>query len=398
MQQLFRFFAVGGEVGGDDVHVVAGTDSLFLLLYLHGIQVRDFSFHRLDGIHLVDGLDVHGHDEAGFHVEEIGQHPVVQLRRENLQERYRTHLMPHAEHAAVFELEGGRRDEVLDGQAGGSQPVPRKAEWLRGAHMEDVVQQPQAFRAVQGGGCYAEMFEVVENVNLNTLQAGLGCFQASRFHAEGQVLSFDEAVIAFGKLILEHFRVFRAQTVEVVALRRDGDAFHKAALRRRKVQKRKLKPDRAVEIVEEITPSIKNGRLILILVELIVDVLKLNRFRIIAVSYTADSVREHTLKRDAVLRRLLFLIGLSGPCNGGFDLTPLGAEQGPPCGRFLIFYRQSDTPPCLTDFAARARRKSYWSGKGAASVGETAPGRYCGRSFPAAGRFFHRRPSGKTAA
>ncbi len=88
---------------------------------------------------LTNGLDAHGDDEAGFHVEKIGQHPVVQLRRENLQEADRAHLMPHAEHAAAFELERAWRDEILDGQAGGGQPVSRKAERFRHVHTEDVV-------------------------------------------------------------------------------------------------------------------------------------------------------------------------------------------------------------------------------------------------------------------
>ncbi len=240
---------------------------------------------------------------------------------------YRAYLTPHAKLIPAFELKRAGSDEILDGEAGGSQPVPRKAERLRRVHMENVVQQPQTVRTVQGSGCHAEMFEVVENVDLDTLQPGLGRFQAVRFDAEGQVLGFDEAVVAFGKLVPEHFRILRAQTVEIVALRRDGDAFRKAVPRRGEVQERELKLDGTVEIVEKIAPALKNGGLVLVLVELIVDVLKLNGFRVIAVGHTADAVREHPLKRDAVLRRLLFLIGLPRLCDGGFDLTPLGAGQ-----------------------------------------------------------------------
>jgi len=99
------------------------------------------------------------------------------------------------------------------------------------------VQQPQAVRAVQGSSCHAEMFEVVENVDLDALQPGLGRFQAVRLDTKGQVLGFDEAVVAFGKLIPEHFRIFRTQAVEIVALRRDDDASRKAVPRRGKVQK-----------------------------------------------------------------------------------------------------------------------------------------------------------------
>ena len=244
-----------------------------------------------------------------------------------MQERYRTNLTPHAEHISAFKLKRAGGNEILDGKAGRGQPVPRKAKWLRRVHAEDVVQEPQTVGTVQRCGCHAEVFKIVQNVDLDAFQTGLGRFQAVRFDAESQVLGFDEAVVAFGKLVPEHIRVLRAQAVEIVALRLDGDAFRKAVPRRGEVQERELKFNRAVEIVEKIAPALKNGGLVLVLVELIVDVLKLNGFRVIAVGHTADAVREHALKRNAVLRRLLFLISLPCPCDGSFDLTPLGARQ-----------------------------------------------------------------------
>jgi len=137
------------------------------------------------------------------------------------------------------------------------------------------------------------VFEVVGNVDLNTVQPGLGRFQVVRLNAEGQVLGFDEAVVAFGKLVPEHFRIFRAQAVESATLRRDSNAFRKAVPRRGEIQERELKLDGAVEIVEKIAPALENGGLIFVLVKLIVDVMKLDGFRVIAVGYAADTVREH---------------------------------------------------------------------------------------------------------
>ena len=69
--------------------------------------------------------------------------------------------MSHAKHVSAFELKRAGRNEILDGEAGRSQPVPRKAERLRRVHAEDVVQQPQAVRTVQRCSRYAEMLEVV---------------------------------------------------------------------------------------------------------------------------------------------------------------------------------------------------------------------------------------------
>ena len=50
--------AVGGEVAGNEVHVVSGPDCLFLLLDLGAVQIGDLPLDRLDGVHLVHGLDV----------------------------------------------------------------------------------------------------------------------------------------------------------------------------------------------------------------------------------------------------------------------------------------------------------------------------------------------------
>ncbi|MPM64342.1 hypothetical protein SDC9_111228 [bioreactor metagenome] len=251
---------------------------------------------------------MHGDDQAAFHIEKISQHSVVQLRREDLQKADRASFVSHAEQIAAFELKGAGSDKILDGEAGGGQPVPRKAERLRCVHLENVVQQPEALRAVQRSGGDAEALEIVEDVDLDALQPGLGRFQPVRFDAERQVLGLDEAVVAFGKLVSEHFGVLRAQTVKIVALGWDGDAFRKAVPRRGEVQEGKLKPDGAVKIIEEVAPAIKDGGLVLVLVELIVDVLKLNGFRVIAVRHAADAIQEHPLKRDAVLRGFFLFI------------------------------------------------------------------------------------------
>ena len=81
LQQLLRLRAVGGKVRGDDVHVVSGADGLFLLLDGHFLQIGDLALDGLDGLDLIHGLDVHTDDEGAFHVEEVRQHPVVQLWR-----------------------------------------------------------------------------------------------------------------------------------------------------------------------------------------------------------------------------------------------------------------------------------------------------------------------------
>ena len=59
--------------------------------------------------------------------------------------------------------------------------------------------------------------------------------------------------------------------------------------------------DRAVKKVQEAAPFLKNLCLILLLCQLIVDILKLNCFRIIIRADPADAILEHSVYRQALL-------------------------------------------------------------------------------------------------
>ena len=74
VQQLFGILAVGGKVAGEYIHVVPGTDSLFLFLNLHGVKVCDFSLDGFDGLGLVNGLHMEIDENAAFRFEKVGQH------------------------------------------------------------------------------------------------------------------------------------------------------------------------------------------------------------------------------------------------------------------------------------------------------------------------------------
>ena len=63
------------------------------------------------------------------------------------------------------------------------------------------------------------------------------------------------------------------------------------------IHKGQLKVDRAVEKVEKTAPFLKNRSLILLLCQLIVDVLILDRFGVARIGHTTDAVRPHTLIR-----------------------------------------------------------------------------------------------------
>ena len=83
--------------------------------------------------------------------------------------------------------------------------------------------------------------------------------------------------------------------------------------------------DGAVKIIEEVAPRIEDRGLVLVLVELIIDVLKLHRFAVIVIRYPADPVREHPLKGNGILRRLMPFVCVFRSGNGSFNLLSVGA-------------------------------------------------------------------------
>ena len=378
LQELFRLVAVSCQIGRDYIHVISGADSLFLFLDFAAVQVGDFTFHRLDGLHLVHRLDVQIHDQAAFHVQEVRQHPVIQLRGQNLHEADRPILPAHAELLAGAELEAGRGDEVLGGKTGRSQPVPLELERNLLVHVEDGVQLGQPGFAVQRLGSDAQPFEVVQHVGLDALQPGLGGADTVRLDGKGQVLGFDKTVVATRQLVLQHLRVLHPDRVEVVPLGRDRDAVGKSLLGRRQVQEGQLKPDGAVKVVEEIAPALEDGRFVLVLAELVVDVLELDGFRVAAIRHFTDTVRPHPFIWDAVLGGLLFFVRAVGAGNRCLDLFAFGAGQLTPgfSLRLCLFglplclcREQCHTPPYRDLPAAPTRRRSYWFDTGAAWAG-----------------------------
>ena len=73
-------------------------------------------------------------------------------------------------------------------------------------------------------GLDAELAEVVEDVRLKALKAGLCGLVVFGLDAEGDVLALDETVVAALKLVLEHLRILDAQTVVGVAAQGNDDA------------------------------------------------------------------------------------------------------------------------------------------------------------------------------
>ena len=381
LQDFLCLVAVGSKVGRNDVHIITGANRLFLFLNGHLLQIGDLALDRLDCLGLVNRLNVHRNDQTGFHIEEVSEHTVVEFGSENLQKRHRTELFAYAKLLAVAELKGAWGDKVLYGKTAWSEPFPLKVEIGMLVDVEHTVHESQTLFAVQGFSRYAEPLEVVKQIGLNAVETGFCFFHVGSFDAEGQILGLDKTVIATGKLIAKHFRVFLTDVIEVVALRGNDDTLTVGVLVCRHIHKRQLELNRAVKVIKEITPALKDRCFILVLIELIVDVLELDGLGEVAGFYTAHPIGEHTLKRDAVLCRLLFVILIFRSCDGGFDLLLFRPRE-------LSLFGQYDIPPCRVFPVALKPNRSYWSDTVSASGEGSRPVRCYGQSFQGAVRSF----------
>ena len=168
-QQLFRFRTIGSKVGGNDVHVISGTDSLFLLLNLALIQIGNGALDGLDGADLIHGLHMDVDQNVAFNIQKVLENPVTQLRCQNLQETDGSELLAHAEILRPVKEEGAGGNVILGGQPGAGQIFPAESKRLRRVHAQNVMENPKPLLSVQHLGADAQPFEVVEDVRFNSL-------------------------------------------------------------------------------------------------------------------------------------------------------------------------------------------------------------------------------------
>ena len=305
LQKSLRILAVGGQIRRYDVHIISGSHGLFLLLNLRTIELRDLVLDLLDGCRLIHRLNVHGDNLAGFHLQEILQHLVAEVGGRDLQVGHGAVQPAHLEDPARREGKAGRRNEILHRHSALYQPFPVKIKpvVVTAAHVEHGVHQVQALLAGQTLRTDAQPAEVVEKVNLHVLKPWLGLLHGISLNAEGEIFGLGQAVVALRQLTPQHGAELLTDLVEPVPF--EGDADHLFEIRgiRRHIHKGQLKANRAVKEVQKAAPFLKDRRLILLLGQLIIDILKLNSFGVIVVCHAADAVREHSLKGNAVLRR-----------------------------------------------------------------------------------------------
>ena len=146
--------------------------------------------------------------------------------------------------------------------------------------MKGFVHDLKPFHTVQRIGFHAQHLEIIENIGFDTLQPGL-CFpNAFCFDAERDVLRPNQTVVTLGKLLFQHLCIFHTHIVKRVVLRLDLDYLVVLAHIALVVDERQLKADTGIEVVEEVAPAFKDGVLILVLCQLVVNVVESDGFGI----------------------------------------------------------------------------------------------------------------------
>ena len=103
---------------------------------------------------------------------------------------------------------------------------------------------------------------------------------------------------------MQHLGIFCSDTVKVICLRGDEDAFFIVLCVGCGVEECKLKFNSAVKVIEKIAPTFKDGGFVLVLCNLIIDVTELQGFGVELIAHMTDTVGEDMTVRDAVLCRL----------------------------------------------------------------------------------------------
>ena len=367
LQEIFRRAAVSGEVRRENIQIVAATGGLLLLLYLHGVQIGDLALDHLDRLVLVDAADVHGDEKVSFHIHEIREDTILNLRGQYLQEGYRAVHFTYAETPRLAKLEGRRHDKVLDGQAACREPIPFKGK-LSALRMEKAMQQRQPLLAVQHPCTRAHDLEAVQGVRLDPGKPCPRCRKIFRLNGQRDIFAFHKAVVAALILHLQDARGLHAHIVQRVALGVHAEQVSVLVLMA--AAQGHLHTDGGIIAVIEIAEAFKDIPLIVRPRKAVVDVLIGYGLGEKPVIQPAQTVRVQIPKWDAVLHGMGLAVALCLP-DDGFNLLSLRPRELTLCGGLRVFrfcrsFQQSPVPPFPVLPAAPGRNRRCWSDRCAA--------------------------------
>ena len=162
-------------------------------------------------------------DQVLVHVKKFRQHPVRELRREDLQVAGSPQCGSHLEGPACLERKAGRGDKILGGKPCFQELIVLEGEGRRLVRIECLIKDLEPLDSSEGVRLHAEDLEVVQDIRLDPLQFGPGLHNVVRLDGKSDIFRAEQAVIALGQLITEHLGVFHPDIIESIALRLDPD-------------------------------------------------------------------------------------------------------------------------------------------------------------------------------
>ena len=313
IQNLLGLATISCKVARNNFHIITRPHSFLLFLDFHTIQVGNFALDQFDSFQLIYRLHMNADHQIFVHVQKFGQHLIRQFRGKDVKIGCGTIGVTHHKVLAALEQETGRGNEVFGRHAALQDAVIAEIELLLFLLMKGFVHDLKPFHTVQRVGFHAQHLEIIENIGFDTLQPGFCLPDTLCFDAKRDVLRPNQTVIAFGKLLFQHLRIFHTHIIELVVLRLDLDDLVVLAHVAFMVDERQLKADAGIEIVEEIAPAFKDGVFILVLGQLIVNVVESDGFGIQMFLHPADTVAPHFQIWNGTLHsQPLFLLALFG--------------------------------------------------------------------------------------
>ena len=268
-----------------------------------------------DSLVLVNGLNVHGNDLRGIHIQKVLQKLVADVGCRDAQKAGGAKDTAHLEGAAVLEGKGGGCNGILRRKPTFYEVFPVEMKLAGTVHVEHIVHEFQPLGTVQGLCLHPQPVEVVQQIVLDVVQTGLDLRHALALHTKGDEFGLSQTIIALGKLLAQHLGILRTNIIETVLLVRDTDALFKLGAVGRHVHKGQLKFDGAIKEVQETAPFLENGGPVLLLGELVIDVLILDGAGVVVGLHPAGAILKHPLHGDRLLgspgnSRLCFLPAL----------------------------------------------------------------------------------------
>ena len=254
-----------------------------------------------DSLVLVNGLNVHGNDLRGIHIQKVLQKLVADVGCRDAQKAGGAKDTAHLEGAAVLEGKGGGCNGILRRKPTFYEVFPVEMKLGCAVHVEHIVHEFQPLDTVQGLCLHPQSVKVVEQIVLDVVEPGLDLRHAFTLHTKGDELGLGQTIIALGKLLAQHLGILRTNIVETIPLVRDADAFFKLGAVGCHVHEGQFKLDAGIEEVQETAPFLKDGGLVLLLGKLIIDILILDGAGVVVGLHPAGAILKHPLHGDGLL-------------------------------------------------------------------------------------------------